>query len=140
MQLIDVIPRQFIIDGYDEITDPVGMVGNRLEVDADMLVGKIISVQNIIKSMERADIKLDGIVAEAFASAEICLTPDERDIGAVLLDVGGSVTDISVFQGKRLVFMILYRSAGIMSPMISQSDCGYLIRKPKRSSASSNLR
>ena len=59
-QLIDVIPRQFIIDGYDEITDPVGMVGTRLEVDADMLVGKITSVQNIIRSMERADIKLDG--------------------------------------------------------------------------------
>lgn len=103
-QLIDVIPRQFIIDGYDEITDPVGMVGTRLEVDADMLVGKITSVQNIIKSMERAEVKLDGIVAEAFAAAEICLTPDERDIGAVLLDVGGSITDISVFQGKRLVF------------------------------------
>ena len=103
-QLIDVIPRQFIIDGYDEITDPVGMVGTRLEVDADMLVGKITSAQNIIKSMERADVKLDGIVAEAFASAEICLTPDERDIGAVLLDVGGSITDVSVFQGKRLVF------------------------------------
>lgn len=103
-QLIDVIPRQFIIDGYDEITDPVGMVGTRLEVDADMLVGKITSVQNIIKSMERAEVKLDGIVAEAFAAAEICLTPDERDIGAILLDVGGSITDISVFQGKRLVF------------------------------------
>ena len=103
-QLIDVIPRQFIIDGYDEITDPVGMVGTRLEVDADMLVGKITSVQNIIRSMERADIKLDGIVAEAFAGAEICLSVDERDIGAVLLDVGGSVTDVSVFQGRRLVF------------------------------------
>ncbi len=103
-QLIDVIPRQYIIDGYDEITDPVGMVGTRLEVDADMLVGKITSVQNIVKSMERAGVKLDGIVAEAFATAEICLTPDERDIGSVLLDVGGNVTDVSVFQGKRLIF------------------------------------
>lgn len=103
-QLIDVIPRQYIIDGYDEITDPVGMVGTRLEVDADMLVGKITSVQNIVKSMERAGVKLDGIVAEAFATGEICMTMDERDIGAVLLDVGGNVTDVSVFQGKRLVF------------------------------------
>jgi cell division protein FtsA len=103
-QLIDVIPRQFIIDGYDEISDPVGMVGTRLEVDADMLVGKITSVQNIVKSMERAYVKLDGVVAEAFAAAEICLTQDERDIGAVLLDVGGSITDLSVFQGRRLVF------------------------------------
>lgn len=103
-QLIDVIPRQYIIDDYDEIIDPVGMVGTRLEVDADILVGKITSVQNIIKSLERAGIQIDGIVAEAFATAGICLTPDERDIGAVLLDVGGSVTDVSVHCGKRLVF------------------------------------
>lgn len=103
-QLIDVIIRQYIIDGYDEIIDPVGMVGTRLEVDADMVVGKITSVQNIVKSVERAGIQLDGIVAEAFATGEISLTQDERDIGVVLLDVGGGVTDISVYQGKRLVF------------------------------------
>ncbi|MGE5615241.1 MAG: cell division protein FtsA [Bacillota bacterium] len=103
-QLIDVIPRQYIIDDYDEIVDPIGMVGTRLEVDADIIVGKIISVQNIIKSLERAGIQIDGIVAEAFATAELCLTADEKDIGAVLLDVGGSVTDISVYCGKRMVF------------------------------------
>jgi cell division protein FtsA len=103
-QLIDVIPRQYIIDDYDEIVDPIGMVGTRLEVDADILVGKITSVQNIIKSLERAGIQIDGIVAEAFATAELCLTQDERDIGAVLLDVGGSVTDVSVHFGNRIVF------------------------------------
>lgn len=103
-QLIDVIARQYIIDGYDEIVDPVGMVGTGLEIDADIITGKITSVQNIIKSMERSGIKIDGIVAEAFATGEISLSQDERDIGVVMLDVGGSVTDVSVYQGKRLVF------------------------------------
>lgn len=103
-QIIDVIARQYIIDGYDEIVDPAGMVGSRLEVDADILAGKITSVQNIIKSMERAGVQIDGIVAEAFATGEISLTQDEKDIGVILLDVGGSVTDISVFQGRRLIF------------------------------------
>lgn len=103
-QLIDLIPRQYIIDGYDEILDPIGMVGTRLEVDADIVVGKITSVQNIVKSIERAGLQIDGIVAEAFATGEICLTTDERDIGVVLLNVGGGVTDISVIQGKRLVY------------------------------------
>ena len=103
-QLIDVIPRQFIIDGYDEIIDPVGMVGTRLEVEADVIAGKITSVQNIIKSVERANIRIDGIVAEAFATGEIILTPDEKDMGVIMLDIGGGVTDISVFQGKRLIF------------------------------------
>ncbi len=103
-QLIDVIPRQYNIDGYDEIVDPIGMVGTGFEIDADIITGKITSVQNIIKSMERAGIQIDGIVAEAFATGEISLTQDERDIGVALLDVGGSVTDVSVYQGKRLVF------------------------------------
>ncbi len=103
-QLIDVIPRQYIIDGYDEIIDPVGMVGTRIEVDADILIGKITSVQNIVKSMERVGIKIDGVVAEAFATGEISLTADEKDIGVAMLDVGGSVTDISLYIGKRLVF------------------------------------
>ena len=75
----------------------------------DILTGKITSVQNIIKSMERAGVQIDGIVAEAFATGEISLTQDERDIGVVLLDVGGSVTDVSVFHAKRLVFMIPFR-------------------------------
>lgn len=103
-QLIDVITRQYILDGYDEIVDPVGMVGTKLELDADIVVGKITSVQNIVKSIERAGIQIDGIVAEAFATGEVCLTPDERDLGVVMIDVGGGVTDISVFQENRLVF------------------------------------
>ncbi len=103
-QLIDVIPRQFIIDGYDEIIDPTGMVGTRLEVDADIIAGKITSVQNIIKSLERANIRIDGIVAETFATGEIVLTSDEKDMGVIMLDVGGGITDISVYQGKRLIF------------------------------------
>lgn len=103
-QLIDVIPRQFIIDGYDEIIDPTGMVGTRLEVDADILAGKITSVQNIIKSLERAGIRIDGIVAEAYGTGEVLLNAEEKDIGVIMLDIGGGVTDISVYQGKRLVF------------------------------------
>ena len=103
-EIIDIIPRQFIIDGYDEISDPVGMMGTKLEVDADILIGKITSVQNIVKSMERAGIKIDGLIAEAFAAGELVLTPDEKDTGVVMVDVGGGVTDISVYKGKHLVF------------------------------------
>ena len=103
-QIIDVIPRQYVIDGYDEIIDPVGMVGVRLEVDADIVAGKIISVQNIIKSLEKAGIKIDGLIIGAFATGEVALTPDEKEIGVLLIDVGGGITDISVFSKKRLEF------------------------------------
>lgn len=103
-QIIDVIPRQFIIDGYDEIIDPVGMVGVKLEVEADIITGKITSVQNIIKSAERAGLEADGIVVEALGSAEVFLTPDEKDIGVIMIDVGAGITDISVFKKKKLIF------------------------------------
>lgn len=103
-QLIDIVPRQFVIDGYDEIIDPVGMVGVKLEVDADIVVGKITSVQNIVKSAERANIRVDGLVAEAFATGEILLAPEEKEMGVILIDVGGGITDISVFKNRRLIF------------------------------------
>ncbi len=103
-QIIDIIPRQYIIDGYDEIIDPVGMVGLRLEVDTDVVAGKITSVQNIVKSMEKAGLKIDGLVVEAMASGEILLTVEEKEMGVILIDVGGGITDISVFQNKKLVF------------------------------------
>lgn len=103
-QIIDVIPRQYIIDGYDEIIDPVGMVGVRLEVEADIIAGKITSVQNIVKSAEKAGLKIDGLVVEALATSEVILTPDEKDMGVIMLDIGGGVTDISVFKNKKLIF------------------------------------
>jgi cell division protein FtsA len=103
-QLIDIIPRQYLIDGYDEILDPVGMVGSQLGMEAEIVAGKITSVQNIIKSMERANIKIDGMIGETFGTGEIVLTPEEKDTGVIMIDVGGSVTDVSVYQGKRLEF------------------------------------
>lgn len=102
-QIIDIIPRQYIIDGYDEIVDPVGMVGVKLEVDADVIVGKITSVQNIVRSMERAGIRVDGLVVESLAVSEIALTPEEKEMSVLMIDVGGGITDISLFRNKRLV-------------------------------------
>ena len=103
-EIIDIITRQYIIDGYDEITDPVGMVGVKFEVDADIITGKITSVQNIVKSMERANLKIDGLIVEALATSEIALISDDKDSGVLLIDVGGGMTDISIFKNKNLVF------------------------------------
>jgi cell division protein FtsA len=103
-EIIDIITRQYIVDGYDEIIDPVGMVGVKLEIDADIIAGKITSVQNIVKSLERANVKTDGIIVEALATAEMVLSSDEKDMGVILIDIGGGITDISVFKRKNLIF------------------------------------
>lgn len=102
-QVIDVIPLQYIVDGYDEIVDPVGMSGVKLEVEADVVAGKITFVQNILKSMEKAELRVNGFIVEALAAAELALTPEEKDMGVIMIDVGGSVTNVSVIKNKRLV-------------------------------------
>lgn len=102
-EVIDVVPSEFIVDGYDGIIDPVGMKGSILEGDFDVVVGKIISVQNIIRSAEKAGIKVDGLVAEGFVAGECILMPDEKDIGVILVDIGGGTTEVSVFKNQKLV-------------------------------------
>ena len=99
-EVIDVVPSQFIVDGYDGIIDPVGMKGSMLEGDFDVVIGKIISVQNIIRSVEKAGIKVDGLIA---AAGECILMPDEKDMGVILVDIGGGTTEVSVFKNEKLV-------------------------------------
>jgi len=101
-QIIDIIPREFIIDGYDSIKDPVGMSGFNLEMNADIIAGRYISVQNIIKSIERAGLEVDGIIIEAYAAAELTLTPEEKEQGVLLVDIGGGITDISAFKNGEI--------------------------------------
>jgi len=102
-EIIDVVPRQFIVDGYDGIIDPVGMKGSRLEGDFDVVIGKIISVQNIVRSMEKAGLKVDGLISEGFAAGECILLADEKDMGVILIDIGGGSTEVSVFKDEKLL-------------------------------------
>lgn len=104
MEVIDVIPRQFVIDGMDEISDPIGMAGTRLEVDADVVAAKLTTLQSIAKSMQMAGIKLEGLVVEALATAEMVLHAEEKEKGVLMVDIGGGITDISIFRDKRLIY------------------------------------
>ncbi len=104
-QIIDIIPIQYIVDGYENILNPVGMSGLIMEIEAVVVTGKITSVQNIIRSVEKAGLEVDGIIAEAFATSEIAISSDEKDLGVILIDVGGGITDISAFKnGKMIIY------------------------------------
>lgn len=103
-EIIGIIPLQFIVDGYDHIKDPVGMIGSRLEVEVYAVTAATVSVQNLVRSIERCGVEVSGIVMDPLASSEVILSKDERELGAALIDVGGEITDISIFQGENLVY------------------------------------
>lgn len=103
-EIIDIIPEQYIVDGYDEIRDPLGMVGVRLEVDANLVVASCTTVQNIIRSVQRSGLTIDGIVIEPLGTSSVILNEDEKELGVALVDVGAETTDISIFKKGSLVY------------------------------------
>jgi cell division protein FtsA len=111
-EIIDIIPEQFIVDGIDGIKDPVGMVGVRLEVDANLIVANCTTVQNIIRSVQKAGIAIDGIILEPLGTSSIVLNDDERELGVALIDIGAETTDISVFKKGSLIFTKLIPVGG----------------------------
>jgi cell division protein FtsA len=96
-EIIHLIPRAYIVDGHDNIRDPVGMSGYRLEVETHIVTGEVLAIQNLIKSVERAGVVIEDIVLQPLASAEAVLTPEDREHGVVLVDIGGGTTDIAIF-------------------------------------------
>ncbi len=96
-EIIHVIPQEFIVDDQDGVKDPVGMSGLRLEAIVHIITGSITSIENIIKSVHRAGYEVDDIVLQPLASAESVLTEEEKELGVVLVDMGGGTTDVIIF-------------------------------------------
>jgi len=96
-EIIHVIPQEYIVDDQDGIKNPVGMSGVRLEAEVHVVTGGVTSVQNIVRSVERAGIQVADIILQPLASAEAILSADEKELGVVLIDIGGGTTDIAVF-------------------------------------------
>ena len=111
-QIIDIIPLQYIIDGYDEIRDPIGMTGIRLEADVDIVTASATTVLNIVKSVNGAGLEVLGIVAEPLATSESVLTEDEKELGVLLIDIGAGTTDVSLFKNGSLIYNFLVPIAG----------------------------
>ncbi len=97
-EVLHVIPTEFILDGQEGITDPIGMSGVRLEAKVQIITGAISSVQNLLKCCEKAGLDVVDLVFEPLASARAVLTRDEKEAGVVLVDIGGGTTDIALFR------------------------------------------
>ncbi len=97
-EVLHILPQEFIIDDQDGIREPLGMSGVRLEAKVHIVTGAVASAQNIVKSCNRAGVDVADIVLEQLASAEAVLSPDEKELGVALVDLGGGTSDIAIFS------------------------------------------
>ncbi len=96
-EIIHVIPQAFTVDDQTGIKDPVGMSGVRLEVQAHIVTASVTTAKNVYRALERCDLGVDHMVLESLAIADACLNESEMESGVVAIDIGGDLTNISVF-------------------------------------------
>jgi cell division protein FtsA len=96
-EIIHIFNQEFKVDDQDGVKDPVGMSGGRLEVEVHIVTGAVTSSENIIKSVERAGYKVNDIVLQSYASALACMGEEDKEMGEVLVDIGGGTIDILMY-------------------------------------------
>jgi cell division protein FtsA len=96
-KVLHVLPQEYVIDNQGGIKEPLGMSGVRLEAKVHLVTCAVNAAQNIEKCIHRCGLEVDGIILEQLASSFSVVTPDERDLGVCLVDIGGGTSDIAIF-------------------------------------------
>ena len=96
-EVIHVLPQEYIVDNQDGIKTPLGMAGVRLEAKVHIVTAAVTSAQNIVKCVNKAGLTVSDIVLEQLASSESVLSPDERELGVAMIDIGGGTSDLAIF-------------------------------------------
>ena len=126
LELLHVIPREFVVDGQDGIHDPLGMTAGRLEANVHIVTGARTHNQNVLSAVNKAGIAVHELVLEQLSAAEAVLTHDEREMGVLLMDLGAGTTDYAVFlEGNVVHTNVLPVGAGHFT-----SDISVVLRTP----------
>ncbi len=96
-QILHILTQEYIIDGQEDVREPLGMSGMRLEVKVHIVTGAVSAAQNIVKCVRRCGLDVGDLILQPLASSLACLTDDEKELGVALVDIGGGTTDIAVF-------------------------------------------
>ncbi len=96
-EIIHVLPQEYTIDEQTGIKNPIGMSGVRLEVEVHIATAAITSVKNIYRALKRCEIEIEHLVMQSLASSYASISSEEEEMGVVLLDIGGDLTDIAIF-------------------------------------------
>lgn len=103
-EILHIIPRGYLVDGQEGIVDPVNMTGVRLEVETHLITGGSIAIRNLYKCVEELGVDVEGIVFGGLASSYATLTDTEKELGVVLVDIGGGTTDIAIYVDGALSY------------------------------------
>ncbi|MBM3341134.1 MAG: cell division protein FtsA [Betaproteobacteria bacterium] len=96
-QILHILNQEFIIDGQEDVREPMGMAGMRLEVKVHIVTGAVSAAQNIVKCVRRCGLEVRDLMLQPLASAMAVISEDEKDLGVCLIDIGGGTTDLAVF-------------------------------------------
>lgn len=103
-EIIHVLPKNFTVDGETGVKDPMGMSGVRLEVDTHMVTASSSALKNLKKAVNEVGVEIADLVFSGLASSESVLTPTEKELGCILIDIGGGATSIAVFIDGALTY------------------------------------
>ncbi|MBU6469015.1 MAG: cell division protein FtsA, partial [Betaproteobacteria bacterium] len=111
-QILHILTQEFVIDGQEDVKEPIGMSGVRLEVKVHIVTGAVSAAQNIMKCVRRCGLEVRDLILQPLASSVAVLTEDEKDLGVCLVDIGGGTTDIAVFVGGAIRHTAIIPIAG----------------------------
>src|SRR5574340_1086940 len=135
-QILHILNQEFIIDGQEDVREPLGMSGVRLEVKVHIVTGAVSAAQNIIKCVRRCGIEVRDVMLQPLASAKAVLNDDEKELGVCLMDIGGGTTDIAVFAGGAIRHTAVIPIAGDQVT----NDIAMTLRTPTKEAEELKLR
>lgn len=125
-EVLHVIPQEYIVDDQRGIRDPIDMIGVRLEAEVHIVTGSVTMAQNLLKCVNRAGFKVDEIALDTLVASEVVLSQDEKDLGTMVIDIGGGTSNLILYQNGAPYFTGVI---GIGAQEVS-SDLSIILKAP----------
>ncbi|MCX6012875.1 MAG: cell division protein FtsA [Chloroflexi bacterium] len=103
-QLLHIIPRSYSLDGHHGMKNPVGLYGQKLDLETHIITASVAAVKNLVKCVKMAGVDVDGLVVNSLASAEAVLTEHEKELGVIIADIGGGTTDVAMYKDNGICY------------------------------------